>query len=39
MIRFDYKPILNQVNNIRKLKVTFDDQFEEIFDLLKLDIV
>jgi len=37
LTKFEYKPIANQVNNIKKLKVVFDDESEEVFELLKLD--
>ena len=37
VLKFVYKPIKNQVNNIKTLKVIFDDEQFQLFHLLKLD--
>ena len=39
VLKFDYKPIKNQLNNIKQLKVIFDDLQFQIFHLIKLDSV
>lgn len=37
VLKFEFRPAENTVNNIKRIKVVFDDKSAQFFDLLKLD--